>query len=223
MNSKMIGKLIQKDWKLYRPFMLLYALIGVISGLLMITPSSLAYYTGVVMLITVLIGAGAHLSIHSVIIEKKEYQLSFIMAMPIDVLDYTLSKVVGGMMIYLVPWLISVLATSALIIFSDLPNGMLPMLWIGATEVLAATTLLLCIGIMSGSEGITISVMVLFNLLFNLFLFAVVRMPEIGPHIGGEVAVFNQTAIGLLVVEVLVIVIAVAFTAYIKSRRPCFL
>ena len=136
MNTLMITKLIIKDWHLFRGYMLGYALLGIISASLMAVSSEVSYYLGVVGLITVLIGASAHLAIVSVVTEKKESQLSFIMALPISPMDYALSKMLGGLAIYLVSWGIIVSATILIIYFSHMPNGMLPMLIICALELL---------------------------------------------------------------------------------------
>lgn len=222
-NVSMIAKLIIKDWHLFKIYMLGYALIGIISAVILALPSGTAFYTGVILLITVIIGAGAHVAIVSTVTEKKEYQLSFLMGLPIRPIDYALSKVIGGMAIYMVCWLITVGACVVMIVTTDLPNGLLPLVLISALEVLAATTILLCVGVISGAEGITISVMVAFNILFNLFLFWVSSLPGIGPHIESQVAVFNSTAMGLIFAEILVIVLAIGLTSYVKSRRTCFL
>ena len=223
MSFSMIFKLINKDWQLYRNYMFIYAALGIVSAAIMALPSEFAYYVGVVMLITVLIGASAHLSISSVLVEKKEYQLSFIMGLPVNVVEYAMSKVLGGMWIYLVCWSIVVAATVGIILFSPMPDGLLPLMLIAAGELLAAMTLLLCIGVLTGSEAVTIVSLVVLNLLFNVFLFSVVKIPGIGEFVQGDVAVFNSSVTAVLAAELLVILLALTLTYLIKSRQACFL
>ena len=223
MNTFMITKLITKDWHLYKVYILGYAALGIISAGLMTVPSHTVYYLGFVGLITVLIGSSAHLAIDTVVTEKKEYQLSFIMALPINPLDYALSKVLGGLAIYLVSWVIIVICTTLIIYFSHMPNGMLPMLIICAVEILAATTILLCAGVLSASMPVAIVTMIVLNLFFNIFIFAVAGIESIGSNIESPTAVFNATVFNLIAAELLVIVVVIVATIFIKSRKVCFL
>lgn len=223
MSSQMIAKLAFKDWQLFKWYMFSYALLGMIAAGMMTIPTPMGYYIGVVVLITVLIGASAHLAIVSLVVEKKEYQLSFIMGLPLDVTDYALSKLVGGLMIYLVPWLMVVGFTVLVITFSHIPDGLIPFLLIGALEILTATSILLCVGVLFGHEAATIITMVVLNLFFNVFLFWVGNMPSITEHIQSDTAVFNQTAVTFIVAEVAIILFTVVLTTYVKSRKACFL
>lgn len=223
LNWQIIGKLIVKDWQLFKLFVGLYIGLGALSAFIMTIQSSFAYYTGVVMMITVLLGASAHIVISIVVIEKKENQMSFIMGLPLSVTDYTLSKVLGGITVYMSCWLPIVAILIGFIMFSHMPNGMVPLVIIVSTEVLVATSLLLCVAIITGHEGITIVVMVIFNLLFNLFLNTVAQLPEINQYIEGDTPVFNSTALSIIGIEIVVLLLSLAFTCYYKSRQACFL
>lgn len=223
MNTFMITKLITKDWHLYKDYMLGYALLGIISAGLMVVPSYTVYYLGFIGLITVLIGSSAHLAINIVVTEKKESQFSFITALPIKPLDYALSKIIGGLVIYMVSWGIIVITTVLIIYFSHLPNGMLPMLIICAVEILVATTLLLCAGVLSGSMAVTMVTMIVLNLFFNMFIFAIAGIQSIGSNIESTTAVFNSTVYTLIAAEILIIAIVISTTIFIKSRKACFL
>tara|TARA_R110002153_G_scaffold3739_4_gene17914 strand:+ start:7750 stop:8421 length:672 start_codon:yes stop_codon:yes gene_type:complete len=223
MNTFMITKLITKDWHLYKDYMLGYALLGIISAGLMVVPSYTVYYLGFIGLITVLIGSSAHLAINIVVTEKKESQFSFITALPIKPLDYALSKIIGGLVIYMVSWGIIVITTVPIIYFSHLPNGMLPMLIICAVEILVATTLLLCAGVLSGSMAVTMVTMIVLNLFFNMFIFAIAGIQSIGSNIESTTAVFNSTVYTLIAAEILIIAIVIGTTIFIKSRKACFL
>jgi hypothetical protein len=219
----MIKKLVTKDWHLFGGYMLGYAALGIIASGLMTVPHLMVYNLGVVGLITVLIGSSAHVAINIVVTEKKEFQLSFIMGLPISPLDYALSKIVGGLAIYFVNWGIIVVATSLIIYFSHMPNGMLPIMIICTLEILAATTILLCTGVLSGSIPVTIVTMIILNIFFNMFLFAVIGIEAIGSHIESPIAIFNSTALGLIGAELLVIALVISTTIFIKSRKACFL
>jgi hypothetical protein len=223
MNISMIKVLVMKDWQLHKTYIVGYILLGIIASLVMTLPSYAAYYIGQVLLVTVLIGSSAHLSISLVITEKKEYQLSFIMGLPINVMDYIVSKMIGGLFIYGVCWLAIVVSAVLIIDISALPDGHLPMAILCSLEILVATSLLLSIGILSGSEPITIISMVTLNLLFNAFLFFMASIPEIGGNIGGDIASFPPIVITIIGVEIALIIAVTLVTLGIKSRQACFL
>lgn len=223
MNAAMITKLVAKDWHLFKWYVLIYIVLGSLAAVLMSIPGGLTYYSGMVALITVLLGASAHVAIHTIIIEKKENQLSFLMGLPIDVMDYTLSKLIGSLLIYMICWAGIVAVTLAVIYLTQLPNGFIPITVILSVEILLATTILLSVGITTGSEAGTIITMVMLNLLFNLVMFSVASHPDIGPNIGSETAVFNTTVYKVLVGEVLAILVTLGIAIYIRSRKACFL
>lgn len=222
-NLRMITKLINKDWQLYRKYMYAYIGAGLVSALIMAQPSEHAFYIGSVMLVTAIIAAGCHLSISLVVIEKKEYQLSFIMGLPISATDYSLSKIVGGLAIFSFAWVFITAFGLIAVSITQIPNGLLPLFLLCSIEMLAAFTLLLCISVLSGSEAITIVSMVLINLGFNIFLFSAASSSGIGPHTQGDTAVWNDAVYWIAGGEVLFIVLVVAIAVAIQSRKPCFL
>jgi len=223
-NPSMILKLAVKDWHLFKGYVLIYIALGVASALFMSLPYSFAYYPGVVMLITVLIGSSAHLAISSVVSEKKENQMSFIMALPINVLDYTTSKLIGSIVIYLICSLAIVGATAATILLTaHLPNGLLPMLVMCALEIVLATLLILSVGLLSGSLGVTIVFMIIMNIAFNLFLTTVAQLPGIQENIAGPIAVFNAPVFEVIGIELMIMLLAIVITMFVKSRKTCFL
>lgn len=223
MNHSMIFKLTMKDWHLFKHYIGGYVLLGLLSAVVLILPYEFTFYTGVVMIITVLIGSSAHLAITSVITEKKENQMSFMMAMPIDALDYSVSKMIGNLAIYTICWAAVMALTIVLILLSHIPNGLIPMVLLSGMEILVATTIILSIGLLTGSEGITIFVMIVLNVTFNLFLFSVVKLPGIADHISGAVATFNDSVFIVMSIEVALILAIILFTLYVKSRKLCFL
>lgn len=224
MNPSMIYKLAVKDWHLFKWFILIYIVLGVSSAFIQSLQYDFAYYTGVVFLITVLIGSSAHIAISSVLTEKMENQMSFIMGLPINVLDYTMSKLIGGIVIYLICWLpIVVVAALNIMLTEHLPNGLIPMLIMSAGEILMAVTLLFCVGLLTGSLSVTIVFMIIMNIAFNLFLSVVSQISGILENIDGAVAVFNAPVYKVLGIELAIILIAIAITLYVKSRKTCFM
>ena len=223
MNIDMLKKLILKDWHLFELYLIGYIVAGLFAIWLLTVPSKIVFNLGSVLLITVLIGVACHLVIWSVVIEKKEYRLSFIMSLPIDAMDYAMSKLYGGLLLFLIPWVVLFVVTATVIHFSHLPDGLLPFTAIMFMESLAAYTLLTAVAVITLSEAWTIVVMVGQNMMFSVFMMLVSSHSDIGPHIQGEIAQWTPAAINVLQGELFFIVIVLAVATMIKARNKCFL
>ncbi|MDU0354330.1 hypothetical protein RS130_10650 [Paraglaciecola aquimarina] len=223
MNTLMIAKLINKDWHLFKWYLMGYVLLGLLSIALMSIPSHTFFYIGMVSIITVLIGASAHMALSTTVTEIKESQYSFIMGLPISPFDYAVSKLIGGLGIFLVCWIAIVSLLIGAIYLTPLPNGMAPIAIILCLEILIATTILLAIGVLVGSVPVSILTMVGLNIFFNLFMFMVASMHDIGPNINQPDALFNSTALILIGGEIALILLIITITLSIKSRKVCFL
>jgi ABC-type Na+ efflux pump permease subunit len=65
-------------------------------------------------LITVIISIGAQMAVSTIVTERKEQTLSFVMSLPISYREYTACKVWGNLIIFLVPWLTMLLGSFGL-------------------------------------------------------------------------------------------------------------
>ncbi len=223
MNIEMIGKLVAKDWQLFRVYLLGYIVAGVLSICLMTVPGKIAFNLGSILLITIIIGVACHMVIWSIVIEKKEYRLSFIMSLPIDAADYAMSKLFGGVILYLLPWSVLLVATAVAIKVSHLPDGLLPLSTIMFCESLAAYTLLTAVAVITQSEAWTIVFLVGQNMLFSVYMMLIADNPGIGPHIQAETAHWTPEVMAVLQGELLFVVVVLVVATLIKTRNKCFL
>ena len=93
MNTPMIKHLILKDWHFNRVTISVCIVVGAIALLIIGTGGKSAFYVGSVLFITVLIGLGITLTIMTVIHERTEQTLPFVMSLPISVMEYTTAKI----------------------------------------------------------------------------------------------------------------------------------
>lgn len=225
MNYPMIGHLVRKDWFFHRWTISFYLLVGV-GGLAIIRLSSadLAFFLGSIVLISALIGVGVHLIMATVVMERKEKNLPFVMSLPVTAMDYTGAKIVANLSAFVVPWL-ALLGTSLWLIqtTASLPNGLAPFAVIVLTEIAVAYCIMLAVAIVSESEGWTIVTIVACNIGFNFFLYAVSHLPAIESAMMGSVAVWDRTAIMLVVAELLAIVLIIGTTFVLQARKRDFL
>ena len=167
MNYHMVWRLVWKDWYLYR-WAILSALAGGAATLALIaTGGSVAFYFGVVLLVTLLIAAGAYLAGSTTVNERKEQTLAFVMSLPISYREYTAAKLLANLLIFLIPWVLLAAGSIALLLLSPKTYGLVPYTAIMATEILVSTCFIVTVAVISESQGWMISAIMLGNLALN--------------------------------------------------------
>jgi ABC-2 type transport system permease protein len=82
------------------------------------------FLLGMIALVTVLIAVGVQLATSTIVQERKDQTLPFVMSLPISYREYTASKILGNLLIFLVPRLTLVLGSFALILATpEIPHG----------------------------------------------------------------------------------------------------
>ena len=221
MNISMIRHLVQKDWYFHRWTISFYVLVG-FAGLATIRfgSSELAFYMGSIVLISALIGVGVHLIMATVVIERKEKNIPFVMSLPITAMDYTGAKIVANLSAFTVPWLTLLGGSLWLIAVSQsLPGGLAPLTAIVLGELAVAYCIMLATAIVSESEGWTILAIVLCNVGLNFFLYSVGNLPAITETMQGPVAHWNATVISILMAEALAIALIITATFALQARK----
>lgn len=224
MNYPMVKRLILKDWYFMRWAILAYSAAGLLALGLTAMGTDASSYAGSILLITVMIAIGFHLVMVTVVQERSEQTLPFIMSLPISPMEYTAAKIAANLAIFLLPWVTLTVGTLLLLGTEGARSGaLIPFSLIILTELLAAYVLVLTVAIVTESQGWTIGVVVLTNLFFQGFLYWVSHLPSIAQGMKGRGAVWNQTAVTLLAVEVIVTFLLLVFAFVLQARKKVFL
>lgn len=104
-NWTMIKQLAAKDWYFTRAPLIAYLIIGLIATLMLTVPGSTSFLFGAVLLISAVNIAGIHLAVATILNERKNQNLAFVMSLPVSYLDYTLAKMLINVGVFLVFWL----------------------------------------------------------------------------------------------------------------------
>jgi ABC-2 type transport system permease protein len=224
MNYAMVKRLILKDWYFLRWAILAYSATGLLALGLTGMGSDASSYAGSILLITVMIALGFHLVMVTLVQERSERTLPFIMSLPISPMEYTMAKIGANLLIFLIPWLTLTAGTLLLLGTEGARSGaLIPFSLIILTELLAAYVLVLTVAIVTESQGWTIGVLLLTNLFFQGFLYWVSHMPSIALGMKGHGIVWNQTAVTLLTVEVGVSMFLIVMAFVLQARKRDFL
>ena len=221
-NPSMVKALIRKDWYFNKQNFLLFFILGLASVALLSFDNS-AFYIGLVLLLSVVILIGALLIFSTVVNERKDKTLAFLMSLPITCMDYTWAKMILNLSAYFVAWLLLVVATIGVIYYSGhLPNGLIPYALIILIELMVAFILVLGVALVTESEVWTIVVVSITNIGVSLFMFLIAAIVSINQHMESPVAVWNSTALMIIGIEILVALMIIGLTFYLQSRKKDF-
>ena len=224
MNASIVRHLILKDWYFQRVSIVGYIAVGAIALALIRFGGEAAFYAGSVLLITVLIAVGIQLVIMTVIQERTQKTLAFVMSLPISTMEYTTAKILANLLIFLVPWATAVVASFVVIAGRDaIPNGLIPFTAVVLTEILVAYCLLLGVALVSESEGWTIVTMVACNLFFQFFLYWISHVPAVDRDMEAATAVWSPPLVGTLSAELVLLIVIVGLTFLFQSRKTDFI
>lgn len=223
-GTGMVRHLVLKDWYFHRYTIAGYLVAGAAALALVAAGGAFAFYAGSLLLITVLISLGIHLPMATVIDERKNQNLAFVMSLPITAREYTLAKVLANLLIVLVPWLALLIGAVAVIgARPGLPDGLIPFAVLVLLEIFASSCLILAVALVSESLGFTVAAIVFGNLTLQAFLYLVSHLPSVEAAIRGESAAFIPAELYLLLGLLAATGAILAFTFYLQSRKKDFI
>jgi ABC-type multidrug transport system permease subunit len=160
----------------------------------------------------------------TVVTERTEQTLPFVMSLPISPREYTTAKILANVLIFMIPWLTLLIGTIVVIgARSVVPDGLIPFSTVILTEIFTAYLLVLAVAVVSESMAWTVVAMVTTNLFFQGFIFTVARIPEIARDIKLDRAHWSAPVLTLLGVEVALMVAFIAITFVLQNRKKDFL
>lgn len=223
MNYAMVKRLILKDWYLQR-WAILGSLVGVVATLgIIASGGKVAFLLGLILLIMVIISIGAQMPMSTIVTERKEQTLPFVMSLPISYREYTASKIWGNLLIFLVPWLVTVLGSCGLLLFSPSARGLLPYTAIMSTEILLSTCLILGVAVITESQGWTVAAIMTGNLAVNGLGYVFAHIPGIAKGMWGSKIQWSGAASAVLLAEFIAIALLLGVTFFVQARKKDFL
>lgn len=222
LNMPVIKLLIHKDLFLQRKTIALY-LAGGIFALSFISLGQWQFFMGTTLLISILVGLGNHQISNTIISERKEHTLPFIMSLPITPIDYALAKLTANMALFVVPWALVVAATVLVFLLTSVPDGLIPIAVILAVYFLLCYCITWAAGMISESEGAVLFVMIFMNCMIGPVIYFTTRIDGISQHIFGAVPVWNSYSLGVIGLQLVLIILALVIAFVWQARKKTFL
>ncbi|MGD0893326.1 MAG: ABC-2 transporter permease [Terracidiphilus sp.] len=223
MNYSIVRSLILKDWYFQRRAILLALAGGALSLGIVVYGGKPGFTIGLILLVTILVMISAITVMGNVLGERENQTLAFTMSLPISYLEYTTSKIVGNLLIFVPFWLTILAGSVALILAAPVIHGFFAFTIIMAVEILVSTCLMVGVALITESKGWAISAMVVGNVALNVVGYLVAHIPSITNGLYGTAIYWNSTATILLAIEFALIALLLGGTFFIQSRKKDFL
>ena len=222
LNLPVIRQLIAKDWVLFQKQLAAYVTAGIFALCLLGLAKGWSFYLGSLMLIVVLVAAACFSISTSLLAERKEHTLAFMMSLPVTPLDFYLAKLLGSLVTFFVPFLVMFLGTIAVIAYTPLPDGLIVFSVLVFGHVAMAYALSLSVAMAVESEGWNTFAMIGSMVLINPFIMLLGQIPEISKYVQTEHIVWNLPAVSILLVQVTASVAVLVATGWVHCRKQAF-
>jgi ABC-2 type transport system permease protein len=224
MTRSVTWELVKKDWWLYRMQIVISTAAGVAALGLCFKGGEVAGVIGAVWIFTALVIVACMLPVSAIVNERKKQHLPFVMSLPISVREYTAAKLVSSVGMFLMPWLVLVAATVALIeVRGFLPKGSIPFAVIVLLLPFVGFCLITGSALVGESEGWTIAATVACNSSYWLAWFLIARTPGMMDLAKGNTSVWNGQLLWIVAGELAVIAGTLALTFFLQSRKRDFI
>jgi ABC-type transport system involved in multi-copper enzyme maturation permease subunit len=211
-------RLIAKDLYLNRWLIGIALICGVLSliaaGLIRID-----FNFGSVLYLTTVIAFGIVLVMHSVVQERKDKSLVFVLSLPLSPTEYLRAKVLAMLGTFLGPWALLSLGSMLLIAVTAIPDGMIPYFTVVSFLMLMNFCLVLSAALLSSSEPLVTFTIIVTNVSVSLLFMLLASIPSIAEASKHDAIVWLPAELQLIAIEVAVTLVALALPFVIGKSR----
>ncbi len=222
LNIPVIKLLVAKDWQLFRKQLAVYVLAGLVALCFLGLAKAWAFYVGALTLLVVMISAACFAISTSLIVERKEHTLAFVMSLPVSPADFTVSKLVGNLLTFLVPFAVILAGTLGVVLFTPLPDGLFVYSLLIFAWILFAYAVSLAVAMTVESEGWATFAMIGSMVLINPYMMVLSQVPAISERIEQDAIVWTPTALAILLTLTTLAVAVIGATTWHHARKPAF-
>lgn len=221
-NRPLVRLLVLKDWQLFQKQLAAYVLAGIVALCFLAAGKPWTFYLGSLMLIVVLVAVACFAISTSLLVERKEQTLAFVMSLPVSPLDFTIAKLAGNLITFGVPFLLILAGTLAVVLYSPLPDGLVITTLLIFGHVLLAYCVSLAVAMQVASEGWNTFVMIASNVLINPFIMLIGQIEAIASVARGDAIQWSLPAVIILAGQFALALGALGWAAWANGRKPAF-
>lgn len=222
-TSQMIKQLVIKDWQQYQTQFAAYV-VGLLVGLTLIgMAKTRAFYAGGLLLMVLLICVGGFAYQTSLLNERKDPTLPFIMSLPITPTTFFWAKVLANVSIYLVPFSLVAAGTAFPVLFTPLPDGILVWSFLIYGFLAMNCFVSLAAALTLESEGWNVFVQIAISTLIGAFITGLGMIAPIATKIKTNDIVWSAPALRIVAAEIAVITLCIVIARAVHLRKNAFL
>lgn len=222
LNTPVIRLLVAKDWQLFQKQLAVFVLGGIVALAFIGLAKPWAFYVGSLMLLLVMVSTACFSISTSLMVERKEQTLAFVMSLPVSPLDFTVSKLVGNLLTFAVPFVVLLGGTLAVVLFTPLPDGLFVYALLIFAYLLFAYAVSLAVAMSVESEGWANSAMIGSMVLINPYIMGLAQVPEISERVSVDALVWTTPAVAIMSTLVVVSLAVIGLTTWFHARKPAF-
>lgn len=222
-NGPVVRQMVFKDFALNRSAMIVTVAIGAAALATLLFRRVPVTVVGSVLFFIALILLCSLLPVSNILNERKKQTLPFIMSLPITIRQYTTAKLLGTVVMFLIPWSALALAAVWLIgVRGVLPHGAIPMAIILLMLPFVSLSLTTALTLVGETEGWNMLANIICNSSYGLGWYFISMSPSLMSGIQGNVPLWNSARLTFLACEIGSIVLILAVTYYLQSRKRDF-
>lgn len=222
--NPVIRELILKDLRLHKKHILLLIVAEIVALVVLTLGTETAFFVGTVGFFIALIFGGCLLAGSNILNERKKQTLPFVMSLPVTPVQYSVAKIAATVGMFLAMWLPVASAGMWLIaVKGKFPHGAIPVALILLTLPFVGFTIVMAANVVGETEGWNMAAVLICNSSYGVAWYFLLKVPGLTNYWGGNVAVWNSTAVSLMGGEFGLAVLTLALTFYLQSRKRDFI
>jgi ABC-2 type transport system permease protein len=222
LNTPVIRLLVAKDWHLFRKQLAVYVLAGLVALCFLGLAKPWAFYVGSLMLLIVTVSAACFSISTSLLVERKDQTLAFVMSLPVSPLDFTVAKLAGNLLTFAVPFVVILGGTLAVVLFTPLPDGLFVYALLIFAYLLFAFAVSLAVAMSVESEGWATFAMIGSMVLINPYIMALGQVADINDRVRVDAITWSPTAVAIVAGLAMLSFVVIGATAWVHARKPAF-
>jgi ABC-type transport system involved in multi-copper enzyme maturation permease subunit len=222
-NLTLVRRLVVKDWYLSRLSLGLIAAGGILSVAALYLRTEVGGFVGLTAAFITTILLACTLPMQTVVNERKRQNLAFVMSLPISSVDYTTAKIAGSFLAFIALWLVIAGGAVGTVWRAGVFGGVIPVALVAALSPFVAFALILFVAIVFESEVWAIVATAATNVSYSFLWFFLLRIPGIVDGLKSPVAIWSRPLLVILAGESAAIVVIIALTFFIQSRKRDFI
>jgi ABC-2 type transport system permease protein len=222
LNTSVIRLLVLKDWQLFQKQLAFYVLAGIVALCFLGLAKPWAFYVGSLMLLIVMVSSACFSISTSLVVERKEQTLAFVMSLPVSPREFTLSKLIGNLLTFGVPFVVLLGGALALVMFSPLPDGLFVYTLLIFAWLLFAYAVSLAVAMSVESEGWATFAMIGSMVMINPYIMGLSQLEAVQTYTTKNAVVWTTPTVGIMTTLALLAVAVIGVTTWHHARKPAF-